>query len=177
MTANAQSTESGAETYEQIVQCVQVLIRSPHFALCAVDTEGQLTVIRRGIPEDALPRALRGFADAVSESIAKETVEEAVQAVPESHKGTCPSCQQLVVMLPTEDGSSILQRRGAKPRAVCSCGAFLIPSVLDDGGLGLRLMTIEEIAALSDTARNTMLAARRRYASYAAREKARREGN
>lgn len=169
------TTEVEGDNEEQVARCIAMLRSAKYVVMCCLDSDDEMTVIRKGIPEEMLPAALRHFADSLAGVIAEQMVKQAVEAVPDSHKGRCPSCAEQVVMLPTDDGENIRMVKGRRARAVCTCGAFLLPTVLDDGGLGLRLMTMEEIAALTDEQRNQMLSVRRRYAGYQAKLKARRE--
>jgi hypothetical protein len=170
-----------ASNEEQIQEAIAILRRGRYVVLCCIEQDDQLTVIRKGIPEVALPGALRHFAETLAGMMASKAVEEAAQevleATPESAKGRCPSCKQVVVMCSPESDLRALRSGNITQRAVCGCGAFLVPYSLDDGGLGLRIMTMDEVAALPDGSRNQMLSLRKRYAAYMAKNRPRRTGD
>ena len=151
------------ENREALIARVTELIRGGRVVVMGViDAEQHLVISSMGIDPRGIPQALRYFADHVEREEAEQEVRKAVDELPPERRGTCPGCEQPVVVTKPIPAKALL-RTGGHALCVCTCGAFLVPSLGEGGNLQLRFMTDTEIADLPDGVRNGMLRVRREF--------------
>lgn len=130
---------------------------APIFVGASIDENRHATFSSMGIEPDAIPKLLRKLADHL-EQAGRAAFED---QIPKDRKGYCPACQSPVMLVTPIPEEALQRSENKRAMCVCTCGAFLVPSRAPSGEIGLRLVTLEEIAELPDSIRNDMLRTRR----------------
>ncbi len=152
------------ETEEQLAQVFDIIRKCRYMILTCIDKADQLVVIRKAIPEQALPDAMRYYADMLEKMQQHEAAEAlaatVLETTPPDRKSVCPACNAPVILVASLPPPEMMANPDVRARCVCTCGSFLVPYYDESGALALRIMSIEEIAELPDEVRNRMISVR-----------------
>lgn len=151
-------TIDGELDADELERIIDTLRNTLQFVLVGINETGRLFTVSRGVADDEIPDALVYFSGILIRRRGQQQQADEIASLSDKDRFRCPVCNDHIYV---KGDIRAHMKAKAGIGCVCVCGSFLVPYLDSMSDLCMRIMTIDEIAALPDHTRNRMLAARR----------------